>query len=253
LLSSWPLSCFTYHQHFLREVLPHRLELHAGLLHVILFQLMEVLAFWSRQELLLVGKKLMIPLKRKQHSCFLFNLSAMLNKLSFLKNPILLFLGYALLLYIGWYLLYDLWLQRKGWLDNFVIENTTDISIFILKVLGFDVFSSGIRLMGIDGTGGLWVGNSCNGVSLFALFTGFILAYPGSIKRKLIFIPLGIITIHLCNILRVIGLAITQLYFPEATDFNHTYTFTIFVYGYIFLLWMFWVNRLSKEPEKITT
>lgn len=41
------------------------------------------------------------------------------------------------------------------------------------KKLGFPVFAGNnptIRTIGIDGTNGLWIGDPCNGLSLFALF-----------------------------------------------------------------------------------
>jgi len=39
------------------------------------------------------------------------------------KNPAAFFLLKALLLYIFWYLFYELWLHPIGYLDAFVIDN----------------------------------------------------------------------------------------------------------------------------------
>jgi exosortase family protein XrtF len=118
--------------------------------------------------------------------------------------------------------------------------------------MGYDIipqglFGEGIRTAGIDGSHGVWVGDPCNGLTLFALFTGFVLAFPGPVVRKLWFIPVGIITIHILNVLRVTCLAIIQYYTPQYLEFNHTYTFTILVYSYVFVLWYVWAARLSKS------
>jgi len=104
-----------------------------------------------------------------------------------------------------------------------------------------------IRTIGIDGTHGLWIGDPCNGLTLFALFTGFIIAYPGPLKKKLWFIPVGIIAIHFINIIRIVALSLIVYYFPdpEVLDFNHTYTFTLLVYGFVFSLWYVWAGKLS--------
>ena len=79
-----------------------------------------------------------------------------------------------------------------------------------------------------------------------------MLVYPGSWKKKLWFIPFGIITIHLINVLRIIGLALTVFYFPdpELLDFNHTYTFTVLVYGYVFYLWFLW-SKIGHSPTSL--
>lgn len=167
--------------------------------------------------------------------------------MAFLKNPITRFLILLLGFYIGWYLVYNLWLHPAETIDLFVIDITIKASRWLLELFGYTVFTGVERVIGVDGTGGLWVGDNCNGMALFALFTGFILAYPGNWKKKLVFIPLGIISIELLNILRIICLAILDTHSRDWTEFNHTYTFTIIIYGFIFLLWMLWTNKVSDK------
>jgi exosortase/archaeosortase family protein len=98
------------------------------------------------------------------------------------------------------------------------------------------------------------MGDPCNGIILFALFSSFIIAFPGPLKSKIWFIPSGIIIIYLANVLRVVLLAIIQLYVSRSTlEFHHTYTFTYMVYSLIFFMWWIWVNQFSgliKKGEK---
>jgi exosortase family protein XrtF len=103
-----------------------------------------------------------------------------------------------------------------------------------------------LQVIGIDGSNGVWVGSNCNAITLFALFAVFIISYPGNQKHKWWYLVLGMITIHLLNILRVAALAIIARNSPLSLDFNHTYTFTFLIYGYIFLLWMIWVSRFAR-------
>ncbi len=166
---------------------------------------------------------------------------------SFLKNPVVKFLLLVFSLYFAWFLIYDLWLHPDERLDLMVIDLTVLLSKNILELFGYVVYTGADRLIGIDGASGLWIGDNCNGIALFALFSWFIIAYKGKAKYKLIFIPLGIITIQLLNVLRVVALAILDTHSRSWTEFNHTYTFTIIIYGYIFLLWMTWVNRFSER------
>ena len=75
------------------------------------------------------------------------------------------------------------------------------------------------------------IGAPCDGVVLYALFIFFILAFPGSVKHKLWFIPLGALSVFYLNVLRIVGLAIIMDINEEWLAFNHDYTFTIIVYA----------------------
>lgn len=165
-------------------------------------------------------------------------------------KTLIIFLFYALALYIGWFLLYELYLHPQGYIDSFVIKNSIYFSKQFLQLLGYTVYTVNERQVWIESANGLWVGDPCNGLNLFALFSGFIIAYPGVLKSKLIFIPVGIVLIHLLNILRISGLLLLQLYAPEYMEFNHTYTFTIIIYAFIFYLWMHWVNKYSFKQKE---
>lgn len=103
-----------------------------------------------------------------------------------------------------------------------------------------------IKMAGSD-LNGVWVGDACNGFILFALFAIFVAAYPGPLKRKLWFIPAGILGIHLINAIRVAILTIIAEKSPESLTFNHNYTFTALVYAFVFWLWYVWASKLSVK------
>jgi exosortase family protein XrtF len=147
-------------------------------------------------------------------------------------------------------MLYDLWLHPDGRADQHVIDLTLSLSQNILELLGYVVFTDGLRLIGIEGTSGLWIGDSCNAITLCALFSGFIIAYPGNTKRKILFCLAGITSIFLLNVLRVVILAIVDTYSRSLTEFNHNYTFMIVFYGFIFFLWYLWVNKYSQNQQE---
>ena len=168
-------------------------------------------------------------------------------------NPQLLrFLIIAILFYIGWTALYELWIHPDRTLELWIVESISNIGSGALKLMGYELITTEFmiehyRTMGIDGTHGVYISDSCAGLTLMALFTGFVMAYPGKWKIKLIFIPIGLLTIHLINILRIIGLILLTKHAPNLLDFNHHYTFTFVVYAYIFILWVIWVNKFGKS------
>ena len=172
-------------------------------------------------------------------------------KLSF-ENPLFRFLVTALVLYIGWFSLYNLVLDPQDSIDQVLTGNLVFLGEQLLEGFGYHLIAPSpdakVQTLGIDGSTGLWIGDPCNGMTLFALFTIFVISYPGPIKRKLWFIPVGILAIHFMNFLRVIGLVLINYYSPESLEFNHNYTFTTIVYSFVFFLWYLWAEKLSKTP-----
>lgn len=175
-------------------------------------------------------------------------------KAGIFSNAFFRFLFTAGILYLILYLIYQFVVKGYSTYDQKFIGTIIEASEGILNLFGFKTFKvlqdRDMQVIGIDGSNGVWVGSNCNAITLFALFAVFIIAYPGHQKSKWWFVTGGIIVIHIINIFRVVALALIANYFPEYLNFNHTYTFTIFVYGFIFLLWMIWVNRFANVSEK---
>ncbi|GAB3830638.1 exosortase X [Hymenobacter jeollabukensis] len=166
---------------------------------------------------------------------------------AYATNPRLLrrFLLTAAGLYLLWFFGYEQWLHPLGRLDEALSLNIATASAAALRLLGWAGSAAG-RLVSVDSQPAVLVFDACNGLVLYALFTGFIVAFPGGAWRlKLPYIALGIGIIYLLNVLRVAALALNQLYSRSTVDFNHHYTFTFIVYGCIFLLWMLWVRRYA--------
>ena len=147
--------------------------------------------------------------------------------------------------YIVWHLAYETYLKPATLLDEYITQNLIVVTESVVDVLGYETLAlyqendGEFRYrVGIRGTNGVLVGTSCDGVILFALFTIFILSFPGRWLRKFWYIPAGIAVIHGAIILRIISLLMIQLYLgEEALKFNHDYTFSVFVYSIIFALW----------------
>ena len=157
------------------------------------------------------------------------------------QKKMLRFVAYAFALCIGWFILYDFWLSD---FDKYLTLAVVDASVYALKLLGYSAAAKDIMVQ-IDGEDTVFVYHACNGMILMALFIGFILAFPGPIKKKLFYIPFGLIIINVLNVLRVTALALNAHYFHQTLSFNHKYTFTVIVYAAIFALWMLWVKKFS--------
>jgi len=155
---------------------------------------------------------------------------------------------------IGLYLLfqglYDYVISPYTGLDSILINSIISAAEFGLETLGFNLLPKNSFYeyhMGIEGTSGVVIGNPCDGLSLFILYASFLIVFNGKLAYKMVFILLGIILIHLLNVIRVISLAMIVKYYPSSLDFHHSYTFTLFVYFFIFLLWMFRIKLYQKH------
>ena len=161
------------------------------------------------------------------------------------------FLLTAGILYTLLFIIYEYVVKTQTNWDLQFISGISVVADHVLQVLGYATFpmreDGYIHGVGIDGSHGVWVGSGCNALTLFGLFGVFVIAWPGALKHKFWFIPLGIVFIHLLNIVRIVALAIIAYRFPNYLDFNHTYTFTFVIYSFIFGLWMVWVKRFSEH------
>ena len=172
------------------------------------------------------------------------------------SKPFIKFLIVAIVLYSTWEASYKLWIHPDQTMELLIVQNIKGISNSLLTILGFTLIDPSqlyeqSRTLGIDGTHGLYIADSCSGLDLFALFSIFIIAYPGSVKNKLFYIPFGLLLIHMANAIRIVALCIVTLYAPDSLDFNHHYTFTFFVYSIIFILWIVWVNKFANSDKTV--
>ena len=165
------------------------------------------------------------------------------------------FLLVAVAMYVAWFIGYETWLGPDGRLDTMLCTQIAGASVGLLRAVGFDatVAATNAQLVVMNGQPSVMVYPACNGLVLYALFGGFVLAFPGPWRRKAWFIPAGIALIWGLNILRVAALALNFHYAHQSVDFNHHYTFNVVVYSFIFGLWMLWARRLSIPAMPQTT
>jgi exosortase/archaeosortase family protein len=164
------------------------------------------------------------------------------------------FLVVAAGLYLTWLIAYEGFLGPDGRLDAWLATNITVASAGLLRLLGFvastgpgTLTATGMPVLLMDNIPAVAVGSPCDGLVLYALFAGFIIAFPGPVRPKLWFVPLGIGVLYLLNIVRVGALALNHHYAHQSVEFNHHYTFNFIVYGCICLLWMQWVRRYGAS------
>jgi exosortase family protein XrtF len=174
-------------------------------------------------------------------------MSWMLTRAVFVQNPLLRFTLMAIGIYLLWFFGYEQTLAVDGRLDAALTHIIAANSAALLRVLGFNavVSSSELNLILMNNKPTVFITPFCDGMVLYTLFSGFVIAFPTSSLHKLWFVPAGIVLIYGVNVLRIVAMSINHYYSYRTLDFNHHYTFAFIEYGFIGFLWFWWATRLA--------
>jgi exosortase/archaeosortase family protein len=94
-------------------------------------------------------------------------------------------------------------------------------------------------------SGSLKVFDGCSGLKQYAQFALLILIWKGPFLMKCLYIPAGIMVIHIINIIRMIGLSLIIVYKPHFWHAGHDIFFKALFYVAIFGLWVLWVESVA--------
>lgn len=166
-----------------------------------------------------------------------------------------LFLGKFLLVYLGANLLYGLYIDsfqnHPDPITQWVTNQTSQVQNLFGEVSSTEVKEGSKNVMMLsDGNGVINVFEGCNGINVMIVFVAFMVAYGGSVKRMIWFLPAGLLIIHLFNLLRIILLYEAAQRSNEYFYYIHKYFFTAALYLVVIALWIIWVSRLSSKQIK---
>jgi len=164
------------------------------------------------------------------------------------NKDLLLLLIRCTFLWLIYYLIVDRWIEQQFAFASNICLSIAFVSQKILHVTGLDVLRSG-NLVGIHGTPGILLIDSCSGIGAMGLFLGFILAFRNNLTKRIIYSIAGLLTIYVANIQRILILILTQAYFPNEWEIAHQYLTVIIFYLLIFALWTIWVRGFTHNTE----
>ena len=134
------------------------------------------------------------------------------------------------------------WTVFKDMLGN----STTATAAILLGKLGYQLTYYS-RMITVDDSAGIFFGDLCLGIAPIVIFSGFILSFGNNWKNKLWFIPLGVFFIYFINVFRLMALVLIQVHHQEYFDMAHDYLYVIITYGFIFLMVMWWMDKLADK------
>ena len=137
-----------------------------------------------------------------------------------------------------------------NWVNDHVVEPFTAgiarASGMALRAVGQDVTMQGTVIRGSRFA--VNIRNGCNGVEAMLIFLAAVLAFPAAWKSRLIGLGLGFFAIQIVNLVRVVALFLTGVYFPRIFDSSHTVIWQTIVILFGVLLWIFWASRFAAPP-----
>lgn len=137
--------------------------------------------------------------------------------------------------------------------DNVIVPFTAAIarsSGALLNLLGQDVTVTGTVIRGAPFA--VNINNGCNGVEAMLILLGSIVAFPASMRARVIGLVLGAIAVQILNAIRIVTLYLLGAYQPRLFDLFHTAVWQIVIIlaaiGF-FLVWSARVapNRLASR------
>jgi archaeosortase B (VPXXXP-CTERM-specific) len=117
----------------------------------------------------------------------------------------------------------------------------------VLSLLGFKTFVSGVY---VDfGVGGFAIIAECTAYTAMALFLSVVVAYPSSIKKKLIGLAIGIPLILAFNMFRLVVMALIQVYRPEYFEVAHLYFWQVALIIFVVAIVVLWIQKLVNREK----
>lgn len=170
-------------------------------------------------------------------------------------------------IYLGWQAL-DYW-PIKGAINKLMVWSVNMVfnqSCWVLdNVFRIDITTvKAHRLIAALNTNGDWarviIAPECASLKQWLHWIFLMVLFPGPWKHKLWYIPAGLVIIEWTNVIRICGVLLMQIWWPNihirigGADINtfqlaHDYIFKVFFYFVIFLMWVLWVEKFHNKTK----
>ena len=180
------------------------------------------------------------------------------------KNLNTVNVGLFILLIISFHFLYLGWQALGYWPVGRLVHKLMVWSVnmvyhqacFVLdRVLHVDITTlSRQRLISTLNKDGGWarvvIAPECASLKQWMHWLFLMILFPGPWKHKLWYIPAGLVIIEWTNVVRICGVLLMQVPFPNSFHIAHDYIFKVFFYLVIFLMWVLWVEKFYNPTIK---
>ncbi len=96
----------------------------------------------------------------------------------------------------------------------------------------------------------LSVVNSCTGIFTTGVFLVGVLAYPASLRAKLIGVGMGMFGVFIVNIVRLVSLFYIGVHFPRLFDKAHLLVWQSLIIVFALFLWLIWAGKVAHAEHR---
>ncbi len=118
----------------------------------------------------------------------------------------------------------------------------------ILKLLSFNIQVIGTMVSSPEFSMGIIA--ACTGIVSMAIFTSAVVAYPCRFSRKVEGIVLGIASLFVFNLIRMVGLFIVGSYLPDFFNSAHYIIGQSLMILLALGLWLFWLEKRAHVTSR---
>ncbi len=164
------------------------------------------------------------------------------------KLPVILFVfGFATLMI----LFYIFWLSEycQTNIQPHIVSANARLSSVILNIFGME--TTALKENISSQRFSVNIARGCDAMEAMALFASALLSFPAKWKFKLIGFFSGIALLFSLNILRVVTLFLTGVYFPKAFEIMHVEVWQVVFIIFALGLWVFWIKLTRKEARHV--
>lgn len=166
-----------------------------------------------------------------------------------MKRPQVLFLVKFFLVLIGAYLLIA-WNPVN---DNVIVPFTRGLAQsagLILNLIGQGVTTTGTVIA--SPRFAVNINNGCNGVEAMLILLASIVAFPASLKARVVGLLLGALAVQLLNEVRIVTLYLLGAYQPRLFDMFHTAVWQIVIIAAAIGFFLYWSSRVAA-PNRLAS
>lgn len=126
------------------------------------------------------------------------------------------------------------------------------VAASVMNVVGADARTNGTQISAVSPRP--WsvdIQQGCDAVEPTALFVAAVLAFPASLRFKAPGVLIGALVLALINLVRIITLFYTGVYFPRAFEVMHVDVWQpifILLALVFWILWAWWATKPRPQP-----
>jgi exosortase H (IPTLxxWG-CTERM-specific) len=124
------------------------------------------------------------------------------------------------------------------------------VSAGLLRIFDGSIQATGALVRSAATSKGVLIEAGCNGVEACLILVAGVVAYPASVRMRLVGIGLGFLAIQVMNLLRVISLFFLVGYSEAMFNFVHLYVWQVLIVLDVLVVWLLWVREVARRKAR---